>query len=335
MPLHRLSLRDAVTAIARGSLTARALADAELARVAATDAAIDAWASLDVAHVHREADRCDASNAGGALAGVGIGVKDIIHTRDFATEMGSPAFAGYRPEHDAACVDRLRAAGGYVFGKTVTTEFAFMHPGKTRNPWNPAHTPGGSSSGSAAAVAAGHVAGALGTQNNGSVIRPAAYCGVVGFKPTTGTVSFAGINIFSETLDTLGTFTRDVRDAALLAGVLTDEGAMAPTEFSVAPKLAFLSAFPWAPVDATTRDALAAAVRTLAESGARIRAVALPADWNDALAVHRTIMLAEAARNLVVVGQRRGAQLSAVLAAALDEGARIAADDYRAAMDKR
>ena len=335
LPLHRLPLRDAAAAIAQGSLTARALADAELARVAATDAATDAWATLEPAHVRSEAGRCDATNGDGALAGIGIGVKDIIHTRDFATQMGSPAFAGYRPERDAACVARLRAAGGYVFGKTVTTEFAFMLPGKTRNPWNPAHTPGGSSSGSAAAVAAGHVAGALGTQTNGSVIRPAAYCGVVGFKPTAGTISFAGVNVFSETLDALGTFTRDVRDAALLAGVLTDESAMALTKFDAAPALAFLPTFPWTPVDATTRDALAAAVRTLAESGARIRTVALPADWDDALAVHRTIMLAEAARNFADVRRRSGAQLSLVLTAALDEGARIAAGDYRAALDKR
>ena len=173
LPLHRLTLRAAAAAIAKGTLTARALAEAQLTRIADTDARIGAWATLDAAHVRAEADRCDCADPAGALAGLGIGVKDIVHTRDLPTEMGSPAYSGHRPESDAACIARLCAAGGYVFGKTATTEFAFMHPGKTRNPWNAAHTPGGSSSGSAAAVAAGHVAGALGTQTNGSVIRPA------------------------------------------------------------------------------------------------------------------------------------------------------------------
>ena len=142
---HGLSLREAAAAFARRTLTARALADAQLARIAETDAAIEAWATLDPAHARAEADRCDAAPSRGVLAGIGIGVKDIIHTRDLPTQMGSPAFAGQRSDRDADCIARLRAAGGYVFGKTVTTEFAFMQPGKTRNPWNAAHTPGGSS----------------------------------------------------------------------------------------------------------------------------------------------------------------------------------------------
>lgn len=334
-PLYARSLRDATAAIARGTLTACTLAEAQLARIAATDARIEAWATLDPAHVRAEADRCDASALRGALAGIGIGVKDIIHTRDLPTGMGSPAFAGHRSDIDAACIARLRAAGGYVFGKTVTTEMAFMHPGKTRNPWNAAHSPGGSSSGSAAAVAAGHVAGALGTQTNGSVVRPAAYCGVVGYKPTVGAIPFDGANVFSATLDTLGTFTRSVRDAALLAGALAPSGTLALDACTAPPRLAVLPQFPWSPVDAATGAALADAVRALEAGGARVTRVGLPPGWSDTPALLRTIMLAEAARHLDAVRKRSGMHFSTTLSDALDEGARIAAGDYRAALAQR
>jgi len=321
--------------IAAGALTARALAEAELVRIAATDAAIGAWAALDTTHVRAEAARFDAAPSRGALAGVGIGVKDIIHTRALPTGLGSPAFAGEKSERDAECIVRIARAGGYVFGKTVTTEMAFMQPGSTRNPWNAAHTPGGSSSGSAAAVAAGHVAGAIGTQTNGSVIRPAAYCGVVGFKPTLGAIPFTGVNLFSETLDTVGTFTRSVRDAATLAGALVDGGLAVPETGGAAPRLAFLAEFPWAPVDEDMRAALGAAVARLRAAGATIVAVELPEAGCNAVATLRTIMLAEAARNLAAVRQRAGARLSACLVAALDDGAAIAASEYRAALAAR
>ena len=226
-PLHALTLVAAADGIAAGTLTARSLAAAQLARIAASDGTIHAWAYLDPAHVAAKARRRDEVPMAerGPLHGLGIGVKDIIDTADLPTELGTPIFAGRRPFHDAECIVRLTRAGAYVFGKTVTTEFAFMHAGKTRNPWSALHTPGGSSSGSAAAVAAGHVAGALGTQTNGSVIRPAAYCGVVGFKPTKDAIPYTGSNVFSRTLDQLGTFTRTVADAARLAGPLAIRGA--------------------------------------------------------------------------------------------------------------
>ena len=168
-------------------------------------------------------------DSAGPLGGIGIGVKDIIATADMPTTMGSPIFADHRPAHDAACVARLRAAGAFVFGKTVTTPFAFMDPGKTRNPWDPrAHAGrivvgiGRGRRGRATCCAA------IGTQTNGSVIRPAAYCGVVGFKPTLGAIPVAGVHPFSETFDTVGTFTRTVDDAARLASVLADPGRIAP-----------------------------------------------------------------------------------------------------------
>jgi Asp-tRNA(Asn)/Glu-tRNA(Gln) amidotransferase A subunit family amidase len=206
-----MRLIDVVRAMQTGTLSVRAHAEASLARIGRRDEDIHAWAALDEARALALADACDRHRANGdelgSLHGAPVGVKDIIDTASLPTALGSPVFAGRRPERDAAVVERLERAGAFVLGKTVTTELAYMHPGRTRNPWHPEHTPGGSSSGSAAAVAAGFVPAAIGTQTNGSVVRPAAFCGVVGFKPTVDLIPFAGTAHFSETLDTLGTFT--------------------------------------------------------------------------------------------------------------------------------
>ena len=341
LALHAMSMAAAADAIADGTLTARALAEAQLARVAATDAAIEAWAHLDPGFVRAAADRLDAMpRAGdrGPLHGIGIGVKDIIGTVDQPTEMGSPVFAGHRPERDAECITRLKRAGGYVFGKAVTTEFAFLEPSKTRNPWNPRHTPGGSSAGPAAAVAAGHVAGAIGTQTNGSVIRPAAFCGVVGFKPTKDAIPFAGVHLFSETLDQLGTFTRSVADAARLASVLADAKRIAPAPGATAkpPRLAYLDGFPWTKdVDCDADDTLDAAATTLRKHGAEVVAVGLPAPWREAHLVHRTIMLFEAATHLSALQDRERMRLSSALNSALDAGRAIVRGEYEAALARR
>jgi Asp-tRNA(Asn)/Glu-tRNA(Gln) amidotransferase A subunit family amidase len=336
----RMGLGAAAKAIAEGTLTARALAEAELARVEATDGAIDAWVHLDTAQVRAEADRFDAGRAPdrGPLHGVGIGVKDIIGTADAPTQMGSPIYGGHRPKEDAACVARLKRAGAFVFGKTVTTEFAFMQAGKTTNPWNARHTPGGSSSGSAAAVAAGQVTGALGTQTNGSVIRPAAYCGIVGFKPSKDTIPFAGVHVFSESLDQLGTFTRSVADAAQLAAALADAGRIAPEPGSVGkpPRFAYIDGFPWTrDVDCDADDTLDAAATRLRQSGALVVPVNFPTAWRDANLVHRTIMLYEAVTHLGALQERERARMSPKLNAGLDEGRAISAADYRAALEQR
>jgi Asp-tRNA(Asn)/Glu-tRNA(Gln) amidotransferase A subunit family amidase len=337
--LYTLGLAAAAEAIATGRISARALADAQLARIATTDAAIDAWAHLDPAHVRAAAGACDRARAAGAtgtLCGIGIGVKDIVATVELPTQMGSPVYAGHRPAADAECVARLKKAGGFVFGKTVTTAFAFLDPGKTRNPWNPAHTPGGSSSGSAAAVAAGHVTGAIGTQTNGSVIRPAAYCGVVGFKPTRGAIPLAGVHLFSGTLDQVGTFTRSVGDAARLASVLADPGRIAPAPAPLArpPRLAYLGDFPWTTLDCADDDTREAAATTLRRF-THVEQVDVPAEWRGANLVHRTIMLFEAAELLSGLQDRERARLSPKLNAALDEGRGILRADYVAAMAER
>ncbi|HEY6597880.1 MAG TPA: amidase, partial [Pseudomonadales bacterium] len=285
-------------------------------------------------------DRCDAAaqDGRGSLHGIGIGVKDIIATADQPTEMGSPVYAGQRPERDAECVTRLKRAGGYVFGKAVTTAFAFLDPSKTKNPWNPRHTPGGSSAGPAAAVAAGHVTGAIGTQTNGSVIRPAAFCGVVGFKPTKDAIPFTGAHLFSETLDQLGTFTRSVADAAKLARALADTPRIAQPPGSLArpPRLAYLDGFPWTrDVDCDADDTLDAAATTLRMHGAEVVAVGLPAPWREAHLVHRSIMLFEAATHLAPLQERERARLSPELNAALDAGRAIARSEYEAALAQR
>jgi Asp-tRNA(Asn)/Glu-tRNA(Gln) amidotransferase A subunit family amidase len=334
--LAALTLADAVRARDAGR-TAREFADAALQRVAAVEPTVQAFAHLSAAHVRAAADAADRAGASaGPLRGLGIGVKDIIDTAALPTTIGTPIHDGRQPTRDAACIARLHEAGGFVFGKTVTTAFAFLDSGATRNPWQPGHTPGGSSSGSAAAVAAGALAGAIGTQTNGSVVRPAAFCGVVGFKPSYGWLDFAGVHPFSETLDTLGTFTRTVADAALLAGALArqPEWAMAATP-AHPPRLAFLPAFPWSPMLAGAADALTASAVQLRTAGATVTPVALPDGWRDAHRVHRTIMLYEGARALAAVQAAHRARISAPANAALDEGHAIEEADYRAALTAR
>jgi Asp-tRNA(Asn)/Glu-tRNA(Gln) amidotransferase A subunit family amidase len=222
--LHKLSAVDAAEAIRAGRLSSEALVQACLDRIAATDDVIRAWAYLDpdIALVQaREMDRIRKSGrATGALHGVPVGLKDIIDTRFMPTERGTPIYAGRMPDTDATIVNRLREAGAVIMGKTKTTELAFVHPTDTTNPHDPTRSPGGSSSGSAAAVAACHVPLAIGSQTGGSVIRPAAYCGIYGLKPTRGVISRFGVLQTSQSLDQMGSFGRSLEDAALLADVI-------------------------------------------------------------------------------------------------------------------
>jgi Asp-tRNA(Asn)/Glu-tRNA(Gln) amidotransferase A subunit family amidase len=234
--LHTLSAVDSADAIRAGRLSSQALVEACLEQIAATDGAIKAWAHLDadIAMVQaREMDRIRKSGkATGALHGVPVGLKDIIDTRFLPTERGTPIYAGRTPEADATIVNRLREAGAVIMGKTKTTELAFLHPTDTTNPHDPLRSPGGSSSGSAAAVAAHHVPLAIGSQTGGSVIRPAAYCGIYGLKPTRGMISRHGVLQTSESLDHLGTFGRSLEDAALLANVISSYDPRDPASFA-------------------------------------------------------------------------------------------------------
>ena len=241
-PLLALSAVDLRDRLASGAVRAVEYVDACLALIAEREPVVRAWAWLDADFARAQARALDARRQSGAaigpLHGVPVALKDIIDTKGIPTENGTPVDAGRVPGADAALVARLRAAGAIILGKTVTTEAAFMHPGATTNPHNPGHSPGGSSQGSAAAVAAGMVPLAVGTQTGGSVIRPASFCGVVGFKPSFGMIGRTGILPQSPFLDTVGVFARSVPDAALLAEVLSGHDVGDPaTDPAPTPRL--------------------------------------------------------------------------------------------------
>src|SRR5213079_1507001 len=241
-----LSVRDAAQEIASGRLPAEALASACLDRIAAREAVVGASHYLDRDAALAAARQRDAEPPGGPLHGVPIAVKDLIDTVDMPTGYGSAIYEGHRPAADAACVALARAAGAIVLGKTVTTEFACFTAGKTANPNNPAHSPGGSSSGSAAAVADGMVPLAFGSQTAGSIVRPAAYCGVIGYKPTFGTVTRVGVKMISDTLDTIGVLARTVPDVALFVAALTDRhDLLIDRSPSAAPRIGMCRTHEW------------------------------------------------------------------------------------------
>src|SRR5467141_1763622 len=220
----KLTATEAAAEIARGAVSAEDYTRACLDRIEAVDGEIKAFVHLDRDHALAQARSLDERRANGhslgPLHGIPVAIKDIIDTADYPTELGSPIGVGRRTRHDATVVARLRAAGAVIIGKTVTTEFAYYHPGPTRNPHDHARTPGGSSSGSAAAVAARMVPLALGSQTNGSTIRPAAFCGVFAVKPSHGLVSRAGVLMLSRKLDHVGAFARSLADLALVLDVL-------------------------------------------------------------------------------------------------------------------
>ncbi|HET9765122.1 MAG TPA: amidase, partial [Casimicrobiaceae bacterium] len=283
--------------------------------------------------------------AGGPLFGLTFAAKDLFDVAGHPTGGGNPDWAQSNPvpERHAWAVQTLLDAGATLVGKTITDEVSLGILGENPfygtpvNPRAPGHVPGGSSSGSAAAVALGQVPAALGTQTNGSMIRPAAYCGVVGFKPTHDALPFSGVNAFSPTLDTLGVFARDVADCALLASCLADPGRIAsePARVGSAPRVAFLPAFPWVPTGAEQERALQIASNALRSAGARLTAVSLPDAGHEAHLVLRSIMLHEGAQQLGALQLRERPRMSAKLNAALDEGREIDAKTYRAALARR
>ncbi len=341
-PLHELNLREACRGIRDRRFTAVSYTEALLARIAALDGEIGAWIWLEPERALRAArlrDRWIRSDTkSGALMGVPVGVKDIYATAGIPTQMGSPAFAGHVPNESAAVIDRLEAGGAFVMGKTVTTECAFLTPGKTRNPWNPLHTPGGSSSGSAAAVAVGFVPAALGTQTNGSVIRPAAYCGVVGYKPTQGMIPIDGALTFSQTLDQVGVFTRVVEDAAWLAAPLVGDGAKLSAVIPVrplSPRLAAVKTPVWDQAEEHARRNFSENIRTLRKAGADVEEVELPGIFDQAQRAVRTIMTVEASLNLGELSLREPPVLSPTLRDFITEGRQTGALVYLQALKLR
>jgi Asp-tRNA(Asn)/Glu-tRNA(Gln) amidotransferase A subunit family amidase len=341
-PLHTLSLIEAAYGIKGRRFTSEEYTRALLERIASADGAIQAWTWLKPEEAIEAARRCDRRlNSGGApglLQGLPIGVKDIFATAGVPTQMGSPAFAGHIPTESAAVVERLEAQGAFVMGKTVTTECAFLSPGKTRNPWNPLHTPGGSSSGSAAAVAAGFVPAALGTQTNGSVIRPAAFCGVVGFKPTQGLIPIAGALTFSHTLDQPGIFTRRTEDAAFLTAALADDERqpLAPIPACSVPlRLVAVKTPVWELAEEHAKQNFRETIEALRDRGARVEERELPESFGLAHRAIRTIMAVEAASNLEMVALKDASLLSSTLRDFLAEGRATGAEDYQRALKTR
>jgi len=315
-PLHELTAAQAATLLGRGRITAEALVRACLERIEALEPRVMAFEALDPDLAIREARRVDAAGRPGPLHGLPLGVKDVIDTVDLPTARGSPVFAGRRPVADAACVASLRRAGGIVLGKTVTTELAFYFPGRTRNPYDPSRTPGGSSSGSAAAVAARMVPAALGTQTAGSLIRPGAYCGVVAFKPTHGLLPFGGVSPFAPSLDTLGVLTRSAEDLPLLMAGLGAPLPAAPVPARLRVGLCRTEA--WDATLPASREAVARAAAALAAAGAEV--VDEDERFPGLSQAQRTVMAAEGAVTLGPLRAAHGDRLSPQLRAILDEG---------------
>jgi Asp-tRNA(Asn)/Glu-tRNA(Gln) amidotransferase A subunit family amidase len=307
---ERLTASEAVARLAAGTLTAEALTRACLEQARA-GAEIQAWAWLDPERAIAQAQAVDRAGRKGWLAGVPVGIKDIIDTVDMPTEHGSPIYRGNRPFADAACVALIRAVDGVILGKTVTTEFANRHPGPTVHPHNAEHTPGGSSSGSAAAVADYQVPLALGTQTGGSVIRPSAFCGVIGYKPSFGEFSRVGVKMQCHNLDTLGIICRNIDDVALMRGVLLARAPQRVDHASPAPRVGFCRTPAWEHADRDTHALLEHTAGVLAAGGAIVRDVTLkPADILDH---HQRIFEFEAARNYAYEHEVHGEKLSEAL----------------------
>jgi len=349
MSLAELSAAEAARRIRAGEVRSRDLVQACLDRIDEIEPKVRAWRFIDPDHALAQARAADearqAGEATGRLHGVPVGVKDIYDTADLPTENGSPLHAGRRPNADSAAVSRLREAGAVIMGKTVTTEFALYGPGPTANPHDPERTPGGSSSGSAAAVAACMVPAALGSQTNGSVIRPASFCGVFGYKPTFGRISRRGVLPLSRPLDTMGVFARSIEDLALTAEALMgfDDRdpdtrpharpglvAAAMDEPPVTPRLVFVKTPVWGQAEEDAQQAFAGLVEAL---GADVEEAALPPLFDGVVDWHKTVMCADLAKNLAVEYESGRDRMSAGLRELIEHGRHCLALDYNRAVE--
>ncbi len=287
---------EAVAAIEAGTLTSEKLVRGCLDHIAERDGVVKAWVHLDPDQAIAQARAADSAS-GGLLRGIPVGVKDIIDTYDMPTGHNSPIFEGKVPFGDAACVALCRTENAVIMGKTVTTEFANRHPGATTNPHNPAHTPGGSSSGSAAAVADGHVPLAFGTQTGGSVIRPAAYCGVVGYKPTFGDFNRVGIKMQCHSVDTLGLMARTLDDIALFRAVVLKLPPVHIDRDIGRPRIGICRSPVWDQAEPETKALIEATATLLSDKGASVVDVAFAAPFADIIEDHAAITGFESVRN--------------------------------------
>jgi Asp-tRNA(Asn)/Glu-tRNA(Gln) amidotransferase A subunit family amidase len=317
----RLTATDAAARIRAGTLSPVALAEACLDRIARREPAIHAFAHLDAAGAKAAAEAAARAPASGALHGVPVGVKDVIDVAGLPTTQGSPIWTGWRPRADAAAVAWVRAAGAVVLGKTVTTEFATRQPGPTANPHNDGHTPGGSSSGSAAGVADFMVPVAFGTQTAGSVIRPAAYCGVVGYKPSFGTINRTGMRVMSDSLDTIGAIARSVADCALFVAAASGRDLGDPDRKpDRAPRIGLCRSPAWGQALPETQALLPAIADRLARAGAAVSPRELPPEAAALEHAQPVVMNAEAARSMGWELANARGQISDILREKLDWG---------------
>ena len=327
----RLGAAEAAALIAAGRLGAGELLSALLERIDTRDGAVHAWAFVDAEGAWSQAHALDREAPRGPLHGIPVGIKDVIDVAGIPSAYGSVAFENNIPLADAACVARLRRAGAVILGKTVTAEFATYHPGPTRNPRDASRTPGGSSSGSAAAVADGQVPLALGTQTAGSVIRPASFCGIFGFKPSFGRYDIAGMLPTAPSLDTLGTFGRSVADIALLDAVLAGE---AHTGLPAQPRtrIGICRSPAWEQASPDMREALIAAGLQLSRAGWTVEEVELGEPFAELSAAQAVLHRHEAYRCLGEIRHAHADLVSEVFRNFIDAGGRVSADEYAAAL---
>lgn len=345
-----LGLAEAARAIRDGELKSEELVKSCLDRIDEFEPTVQAWVTYNAEHALEQARACDKlryeGKTTGPLNGVPVGIKDIIDTADFPTELGSPIYAGRNTLEDATVVSKLREAGAVIMGKTVTTEFAMYTPGKTTNPHDATRTPGGSSSGSAASVASLMVPGAVGTQTHGSVIRPAAYCGVVGYKPTYGSISRTGILKQSPPLDQVGVFARSIEDAALLcetvSGFDAGDPAMRPVarpglvaaqaeEPAIAPRFAFVKTPAWDQAEEGTQAAFEEMTDFL---GDHAEGVPLADVYDEVYEMHRCVMEADMAKNFAREFEQAPDKISPLLAAMIERGRKVSAIEYNIGLER-
>jgi Asp-tRNA(Asn)/Glu-tRNA(Gln) amidotransferase A subunit family amidase len=328
----QLTAAQAARLIRAGNLKSEDLVRACLERIAARDGEVRAWTHYDAELALRRARELDrAAGPRAPLHGIPVGVKDVIDTADLPTQYGSPIYRGFQPRADAACVSLARSAGAIILGKTATTEFASIHPAPTRNPLNLDHSPGGSSSGSAAAVADFMVPLAYGTQTAGSTIRPAAFCGVVGYKPSFNLINRAGLKFSAESLDTIGFFGRSVEDVALFAYAVSGQG-MPDFEPSQPARIGVHRTPRWPTAEASAQSALEQAAQVLAAAGAVVEDFDLKTEFELLYEIQGVIMRYEAARAMAWETRQHRELLSAEFAERMDQGMAISRNEYQVAM---
>ncbi len=326
--LHTEDATSLARKLARREVTAEAVLMSCLDRIVEREPEIQAWSHIDRDGALARARELDNGPVRGLLHGLPIGVKDLFDTADMPTTYGSPIYASHRPAADAAPVALCREQGGVMVGKTVTTEFATFNPGKTRNPHRFTHTPGGSSSGSAAAVADGMVPLAFASQTAASVIRPAAFCGIVGYKPSFGLVNRSGVKPLCDSLDTVGFLARSVDDVALFAAATSGDRSLLQLDANATPRVAMCATHEWPLADVDTRMAMQQAAMRLSQAGVAVRDIQTPMLFSQLVQVQKEIMGYELARSLSHERLRHADQLSDKLKALLEEGLRIAPERH-------